>query len=89
MRIASGQKVDLNEIPEAEAGLRPRNADAGGADSDSNLLSPGLSSPGMGDAANESAGEDGLKQRAAMLLQDMRAGGDGADEATVPKREIA
>lgn len=87
VRIASGQKVELGEIPEAEAGLHPKDADAPAADSDGNLLSPGLSSPGIGEAANESAGEDGLAQRAAMLLQDMRGGGDGADDTDNPERK--
>ncbi|KAI1103255.1 hypothetical protein F4804DRAFT_333457 [Jackrogersella minutella] len=82
VRIASGQKIpDINEI-EAEA--NPNAEDTNGtADSDSNPLSPDLSSPGE---AAPAAGEDGLAQRAAMLLQDMR-GGDGADEESPEKRD--
>ncbi|KAI0401297.1 hypothetical protein F4802DRAFT_433337 [Xylaria palmicola] len=77
VRIASGQKIpDLNEIPEAEAGLRSETT-SGGIDSDGNPLSPSLLSPGT---APSEGSEDGVAQRAAMLLQDMR-GGDGNDDA--------
>ncbi|XXH00580.1 hypothetical protein Hte_006928 [Hypoxylon texense] len=83
VRIASGQKIpDLNEIPEAEVVLHPEGTN-GTADSDSNPLSPDLSSPGDAPAG---AGEDGLAQRAAMLLQDMR-GGDGAEDESPEKRD--
>lgn len=86
VRIASGQKIpdidDINEVPEAEAGLRAEGTN-GTADSDSNPLSPGLSSPG--DAPSE-AGEDGLAQRAAMLLQTMRSG-DGTEDESPEKRD--
>ncbi|KAI1635277.1 hypothetical protein F4809DRAFT_459402 [Biscogniauxia mediterranea] len=83
VRIASGQKIpDLNEIPEAEVGLRS-DGTAGAADSEGNPLSPGLSSPSEAPAGD---GEDGLAQRAAMLLQDMR-GGDGAEESELEPRD--
>ncbi|KAI1391452.1 uncharacterized protein F4822DRAFT_436766 [Hypoxylon trugodes] len=83
VRIASGQKIpDLNEIPEAEASPHEEGAN-GTADSDTNMLSPDLPSPSK---TASTAGEDGLAQRAAMLLQDMR-GGDGADEGDPEKRD--
>lgn len=76
MRIASGQQIpDLNEIPEAEAGLHSES-NAGAIDSEGNPLSPNLLSPGT---APSEGSEDGLAQRAAMMLQDMR-GGDGNDD---------
>lgn len=72
VRIASGQKIpDLNEIPEVEAGLRSDDS-AGPPGADGNPLSPPLSSPDQ----DGSQGNDGLAQRAAMLLQDMRGAGD-------------
>ncbi|KAI2615898.1 hypothetical protein GGR54DRAFT_254252 [Hypoxylon sp. NC1633] len=86
VRIASGQKIpDLNEIPEAEASIRPDGTNGHGAvDSDSNpLSSPDLSMPSK---SPPGAGEDGLAQRAAMMLQDMR-GGDGADDGDPEKRD--
>lgn len=83
VRVASGQKIpDLNEIPEAEANLRPEGTN-GATDSDANPLSPDLVSPAE---VPEEAADDGLAQRAAMLLQDMR-GGDGADEENPEKRD--
>ncbi|KAI1762692.1 FH2-domain-containing protein [Hypoxylon sp. FL1150] len=83
VRIASGQTVpDPNEVPEAEAGLRAEGTN-GTENPDSNPLSPGLSSPG--DAPSE-AGEDGLAQRAAMLLQTMRSG-DGTEDESPEKRD--
>ncbi|KAI1283607.1 putative cytokinesis protein sepA [Xylaria sp. FL0933] len=83
VRIASGQKIpDPNEIPEAEAG--PRQDDAAGAiDSEGNPLSPNLLSPG---AAPSEGSEDGVAQRAAMLLQDMRSG-DGNDDGDGEQKE--
>lgn len=84
VRVASGQKIpDINETPNAEVGVQAKNAEGSAVDSDGNHLSPGLSSPGMG----EGAGEDGLAQRAAMMLQDMRAGGDGAGDPGSPKKD--
>ncbi|KAI1497570.1 putative cytokinesis protein sepA [Biscogniauxia marginata] len=83
VRIASGQNIpDLNEIPEAEAGLRS-DGTPGPADSEGNPISPSLPSPGE---APPGDGEDGLAQRAAMLLQDMR-GGDGAEDAEPEQRD--
>ncbi|KAI3316545.1 FH2-domain-containing protein [Xylariaceae sp. AK1471] len=83
VRIASGQQIpDLNEIPQAEAGLRP-DGTTGATDSDGNPLSPGLLSPGT---APSEGSEDGVAQRAAMLLQDMR-GGDGNDDGDGEQRE--
>ncbi|KAI1376476.1 putative cytokinesis protein sepA [Hypoxylon crocopeplum] len=83
VRIASGQKIpDLNEIPETEVNIHGEVIN-GTADSDSNPLSPALSSPSE---APSGAGEDGLAQRAAMLLQDMR-GGDGAEDGDFDKRD--
>ncbi|KAJ3574486.1 hypothetical protein NPX13_g4343 [Xylaria arbuscula] len=83
VRIASGQKIpDANEIPEAEAGLRQDDA-AGGIDSEGNPLSPNLLSPG---SAPSEASEDGLAQRAAKLLEDMR-GGDGNDDGEGESKE--
>ncbi|KAI0011096.1 cytokinesis protein [Xylariaceae sp. FL0662B] len=77
VRIASGQNIpDLNEIPEAEVVLQ-NDGTSGAVDSDGNPLSPGLSSPG--EAKPGTGEDDGLAQRAAMLLHDMR-GGDGADD---------
>lgn len=81
VRVASGQKIpDVDETPEAEVGVQAKNAQGSAVDSDGNHLSPGLSSPGMGESVPEGAGEDGLAQRAAMMLQDMRGGGDGTGE---------
>ncbi|KAI2629068.1 putative cytokinesis protein sepA [Hypomontagnella submonticulosa] len=83
VRIASGQKIpDLNEIPEVEVGLRNEGTNGTG-ESDGNPLSPDLSSPSE---VPSGAGEDGLAQRAAMMLQDMR-GGDGPDDADPEKRD--
>ncbi|OTA85203.1 hypothetical protein M434DRAFT_36202 [Hypoxylon sp. CO27-5] len=83
VRIASGQKIpDPNEIPQAEASPNAEGTN-GTADSDANPLSPDLSSP---TEVPPEAGEDGLAQRAAMLLQDMR-GGDGADDDNPEKRD--
>ncbi|KAI5918940.1 hypothetical protein F4810DRAFT_715040 [Camillea tinctor] len=83
VRIASGQKIpDLNEIPEAEVGLRS-DGTAAAADSEGNPLSPSKSSPSEAPAGES---EDGLAQRAAMLLQDMR-GGDGAEESELEPRD--
>lgn len=75
VRVASGQKIpDLDEIPEAEAGLQAKENPI---DEEGNPLSPGLSSrDGDGDVAD----------RAAALLQGMR-GGDGAEEDDSEKRE--
>lgn len=75
VRIASGQKMPDMDASETETGL-PTEGTNGAADSDSNPLSPDLVSPSE---PPSEAGEDGLAQRAAMLLQDMR-GGDGADD---------
>lgn len=86
VRVASGQKVELNEIPEVEAGLMTgKSVDshasddtAGTGSAAGTLLSPtSLPSPKEGE-------EDDLGQRAAMLLQGMRDGGDGGggDEVT-------
>ncbi|KAI0020278.1 hypothetical protein F4780DRAFT_375532 [Xylariomycetidae sp. FL0641] len=84
VRVASGQQIpDLNENPDVEMNLRSPDGTSAAADSDGNLLSPGLSSPGD---APPSAGEDGLAQRAAMLLQDMR-GGDGTEEGAPEQRD--
>ncbi|KAI1124372.1 putative cytokinesis protein sepA [Nemania abortiva] len=83
VRIASGQKIpDLNEIPVAEAGLRS-DGTAGTRDSEGNPLSPNLLSPGT---APSEGSEDGVAQRAAMLLQDMR-GGDGNDDGDGEQKE--
>ncbi|KAI0112621.1 FH2-domain-containing protein [Hypoxylon sp. NC0597] len=83
VRIASGQKIpDPNEIPQAEPSPNAEGTN-GTADSDANPLSPDLASPSE---VPSEAGEDGLAQRAAMLLQDMR-GGDGADDDNPEKRD--
>ncbi|KAI1414606.1 hypothetical protein F5Y13DRAFT_197606 [Hypoxylon sp. FL1857] len=83
VRIASGQKIpDLNEVPPAEASPNTEGTN-GAPDSDANPLSPDLPSPSE---APSGAGEDGLAQRAAMLLQDMRSG-DGADDDNPEKRD--
>jgi cytokinesis protein len=83
VRIASGQQVpDLNEVPETENGLRS-NGTTGAVDSEGNPLSPDLLSPR---AAPSSGSEDGVAQRAAMLLQDMR-GGDGNDDGDGEHRD--
>lgn len=75
-RIASGQKIpDLNEAPEAQIGVRSDET-TGALDSEGNPLSPNLLSP---DPAPSEGSEDGVAQRAAMMLQDMR-GGDGNDD---------
>ncbi|KAI1480218.1 hypothetical protein F4774DRAFT_87052 [Daldinia eschscholtzii] len=85
VRIASGQKIpDLNEIPEAEANLNKESTN-GVADSDNNPLSPDFPSPSEA-PSTAGDGEDGLAQRAAMLLQDMRSG-DGADDNDPEKRD--
>lgn len=74
VRVASGQAIpDLGEIPEAESGL---NSKGQAIDEEGRaVVSPGLSSP--------RDGEDDVADRAAALLQGMRA--DGADSAE--KRE--
>ncbi|KAI0874579.1 putative cytokinesis protein sepA [Hypoxylon argillaceum] len=83
VRIASGQKIpDPNEIPEPESGLRS-DGTIGAGDSDGNPLSPNLLSPGT---APSEGSEDGVAQRAAMLLQDMR-GGDGNDDGDGEPKE--
>ncbi|KAI0439353.1 hypothetical protein F4803DRAFT_554129 [Xylaria telfairii] len=83
VRIASGQQIpDLNEIPEAEAGLHSES-NTGAIDSEGNPLSPNLLSPGT---APSEGSEDGLAQRAAMMLQDMR-GGDGNDDGDGEQKE--
>ncbi|KAI1311523.1 hypothetical protein F5Y03DRAFT_308932 [Xylaria venustula] len=83
VRIASGQKIpDPNEIPEAESGLHQDDA-AGAIDSEGNPLSPNLLSPGT---APSEGSEDGVAQRAAMLLQDMRSG-DGNDDGDGEQKE--
>ncbi|OTB06108.1 hypothetical protein M426DRAFT_118372 [Hypoxylon sp. CI-4A] len=83
VRITSGQKIpDLDEAPEAEASVRSEGTNGTTVDSDSNPLSPDLISPSE---PPSEAGEDGLAQRAAMLLQDMR-GGDGATEDESPEK---
>lgn len=75
VRIASGQKIpDINEIPEAETGLRSDGTSAADTNTEG-ALSPQLLSP---DSAT-GGGEDGLAARAEMLLRDMR-GGDGAED---------
>ncbi|KAI1322507.1 hypothetical protein F5Y16DRAFT_38353 [Xylariaceae sp. FL0255] len=84
VRIASGQKIpELNEIPEAEAGLRADGTSTGGVDSDGNPLSPDLASPA---APPSEISEDVLKQRAASLLQNLRSG-DGNDDGPGEQRE--
>lgn len=76
VRVASGQKIpDLDEIPEAEATLKTTEAPS---EDDTNVLSPGLSSP--------RSGGDDVADRAAALLQGMR-GGDGADDDDLERRE--
>ncbi|KAL3594092.1 hypothetical protein FPOAC2_08397 [Fusarium poae] len=76
VRVASGQKIpDLDEIPETEASLKTAEAPS---EDDSNVLSPGLSSP--------RSGGDDLADRAAALLQGMRSG-DGADDDDPERRE--
>jgi cytokinesis protein len=76
VRVASGQKIpDLDEIPEAETNLKTAEAPS---EDDSNVLSPGLSSP--------RSGGDDLADRAAALLQGMRSG-DGADDDDPERRE--
>lgn len=90
VRIASGQKIpDFGEIPEVEAGLRrgqhqngvePIGEEINGT---SMLLSPGLSSPGVGDGAPQDQpkrDDDDVAARAALLLQGMRGDGAGADD---------
>ncbi|KAI0865862.1 hypothetical protein F4860DRAFT_500441 [Xylaria cubensis] len=83
VRIASGQKIlDLDEVPVAEAGLHSEsNVDT--INSEGNPLSPNLLSPGT---APSEGSEDGVAQRAAMLLQDMR-GGDGNDDGDGEPKE--
>jgi cytokinesis protein len=82
VRIASGQQIpDLNEIPEAEAGLRSEGTNP--VDSEGNILSPGVLSPRT--AVSEGS-EDGVAQRAAMLLQDMRSG-DGNEDGDGEQKE--
>lgn len=81
VRIASGQKMpDVNETPDAEADTPAKDGESASADTDGNLLSPDMFSPGAASAASGGDSEDGLAQRAAMLLQDMRAGGDGTGD---------
>ncbi|GAP87594.2 putative cytokinesis protein sepA [Rosellinia necatrix] len=83
VRIASGQQIpDLNEIPEAENGLRSDDV-MNAIDSEGNPISPDLLSPGT---APSEGSEDGVAQRAAMLLQDMR-GGDGNDDGDGEPKE--
>jgi cytokinesis protein len=74
VRVASGTNIpDLNDIPEAEAGLHitEKTIDEEG----NSVVSPGLSTPKEGD--------DDVADRAAALLQGMRGNGD--DDAA--KRE--
>lgn len=82
-RIASGQKIpDLNEVPEAEAGLQSARSvdshatadDASANGSSSAGVGGGLLSPTSLLSPRED--EDDLAQRAAMLLQGMREGDD-------------
>ncbi|RYO78853.1 hypothetical protein DL764_010080 [Monosporascus ibericus] len=96
VRIASGQKIpDLNEIPEAESSLRGKDAETTTTtvDSDGNPVNPDVPRPSttegvQREAAGEDTEEDGLAQRAAMLLQDMRGGGDGvADDSEGPEKK--
>ncbi|KAI1173985.1 FH2-domain-containing protein [Nemania sp. FL0916] len=83
VRIASGQAIpDPTEIPTAEAGLRSDDV-PGSLDSEGNPLSPGILSPVT---APSEGSEDGVAQRAAMLLQDMR-GGDGNDDGDGEQRD--
>jgi cytokinesis protein len=75
VRIASGQQIpDLNEIPEVEAGLQSaKSTESGPADDKEGLLSPTKSDL----ASPKEAEEDDVAERAALLLQGMRAGGQG------------
>lgn len=90
VRIASGQKVpDLNALSStSEAGLQSPGSEAsggGGADDDGNVKTPisDLLSPTRDQAGGEGGSgtgeEDDVAQRAALLLQGMRAADDPAD----------
>ncbi|KAI1827874.1 FH2-domain-containing protein [Xylaria intraflava] len=82
-RIASGQKVqDLNEIPEIEPGLRSDDATVI-TESEGNHTTPAALPAGT---APSEGSEDGVAQRAAMLLQDMR-GGDVNDDGDGEQKE--
>lgn len=95
IRVASGQKIpDLNEIPEAEAGLQSaKSVDSQATDdvSATNSTAGGLLSPSS--LASPREEEDDVAQRAAMLLQGMREGdeddGDGADKRREARRKTA
>ena len=82
VRIASGQKIaDPSEVVDTEARPSTKDGEAAPADTDGNLLSPDMLPPGAAESTPGGDSEDGLAQRAAMLLQDMRGGGDtAADE---------
>jgi cytokinesis protein len=102
VRVASGQKApDLAQLAalDAAGGLPPipdaasEAAGTSGNDDPNNaapsdLASPTAGQPGDGDGGSAAAGEDDVAQRAAMLLQGMRSGADGADDpADAEKRE--
>lgn len=71
VRVASGQKIpDLNEIPEIEAGLQPKEEtiDEEAAAGDTPLTSP------------REGGQDDVADRAAALLQGMRGDDDDPEK---------
>jgi cytokinesis protein len=102
VRVASGQGApDVAQLAalDAAGGLPPipdaASEAAGTSGNDdpskaapSDLASPTAGQPAEGDGGSAAAGEDDVAQRAAMLLQGMRSGADGADDpADAEKRE--
>ena len=78
VRVASGQNIpDLNEIPEAEVGLKTEDGVGNDEGSASNLTT-------ASQAGGE--GDEDVADRAAAMLQGMR-GGDGGEEKDPGKRD--
>lgn len=85
VRVASGQHIpDINDVGDRGSGLGALKSPGSEASDDLKPNQPDVLSPTK---EVEGEAEDDVAQRAAMLLQGMRAGGDGADDADEEKRE--
>ncbi|KAI1260046.1 hypothetical protein F5Y18DRAFT_269962 [Xylariaceae sp. FL1019] len=85
VRIASGQQIpDLNEIPEAEAGLQAEG-DAGTTEA-MDVEGNAPSAPAASVESPAKTEDERVAQRAALLLQSMRSG-DGNDDGLTGQRQ--
>ncbi|KKA29581.1 hypothetical protein TD95_003455, partial [Thielaviopsis punctulata] len=96
-RIASGQQVqELNEIPEAEAGLKSATASVSATVSSAAAVADGDAAPAstkpedpavLAPGQSPSGGEDDVAQRAAELLRGMKLGDSGESPEDAEKRD--